>query len=111
MSDYNPYLKGLLRPIVLKMLSDEGRMYGYEITQKVKMCTDSKITINEGALYPVLHRLEAEGLIEVEIEMVNNRPRKYYSLTKNGKKESKTVLNEILGFMDRLGFIFNLKTI
>lgn len=78
--------KGCLEPIILKLLGDNGRMYGYEITQRVKKLTAGELKITEGALYPLLHRLEAEGVLEVETENMGNRVRKYYSLTKAGKK-------------------------
>lgn len=80
--------KGFLEPIILKLLEQQGRMYGYEITQKVKEQTKGELQITEGALYPLLHRLEASGLLEAETEKTDNRVRKYYSLTKKGKKET-----------------------
>ncbi|MEO0332704.1 MAG: helix-turn-helix transcriptional regulator, partial [Bacteroidota bacterium] len=59
-------LKGTLTTIILKLLADHGKMYGYEITQKVKEMTDEKILIKEGSLYPALHKLLRDGLVEVE---------------------------------------------
>ena len=59
-------LKGTLSTIILKLLADHGKMYGYEITQKVKALTDNKILIKEGSLYPALHKLLKDGLVEVE---------------------------------------------
>ena len=56
-------IKGTLKTIVLKLLADNKRMYGYEITQRVKELTLDKIQITEGALYPTLHALEEDGLI------------------------------------------------
>ncbi len=53
--------KGLLEPIVMQLLKENGRMYGFEITQKVKEITRNQLKITEGALYPLLHRLEANG--------------------------------------------------
>ena len=55
-------LKGTLQTILLKVLKDHGKMYGYEITQRVKELSDGRILLTEGALYPSLHKLEAEGL-------------------------------------------------
>jgi DNA-binding PadR family transcriptional regulator len=46
------------------------------------------LNITEGALYPLLHRLEAEGVLDVELEYTSARVRKYYSLTREGKKRS-----------------------
>jgi PadR family transcriptional regulator PadR len=57
-------LKGTLQTIILKVLKDHGRMYGYEITQRVKELSDSRLLLTEGALYPTLHKLEAEGLLK-----------------------------------------------
>ena len=54
-------IKGTLKTIILKLLSDSDKMYGYEITQKVKELTGGKIQLTEGALYPTLHAMEAQG--------------------------------------------------
>ena len=67
-------LKGTLQTIVLKVLKDNGRMYGYEITQRVKELSDDRILITEGALYPALHKLEAEGMLKTETENCSLRP-------------------------------------
>ena len=75
------------------------RMYGYEITEKVKELTAGEIKITEGALYPALHKLEAEELLSTEIEQVDNRVRKYYSLTKSGKTETATKMSELHAFV------------
>ena len=84
-------------------------MYGYEITQKVKDLTKGDFEITEGALYPALHRLEAKGLLETETKMVSNRYRKYYSLTKSGKKEVDGALSEMQNFIAGLQSIINPK--
>lgn len=77
-------LKGTLQTIVLKLLANHGKMYGYEISQKVKMLSENALVITEGALYPTLHKLEAEGYLKTEQVNVGNRMRKYYSLTGSG---------------------------
>ena len=61
-------IKGTLKTIVLKLLSDNKKMYGYEITQRVKELTGDRIQLTEGALYPTLHSLEEEGLVTTELE-------------------------------------------
>ena len=86
--------KGSLNTIVMKLLEENGRMYGYEITQKVKEITNGDLKITEGALYPALHKLEAEGILEVEVENVDNRLRKYYKLTEKGTTET---INRLAG--------------
>jgi DNA-binding PadR family transcriptional regulator len=83
----------------MKLLEENGRMYGYEITQKVKLITAGELNITEGALYPALHKLEAEGLLDVEVEKVDNRLRKYYKLTESGQKETVNRLAELEEFI------------
>ena len=78
--------KGSLNTIILKVLGENTKMYGYEITQKVKQITEGKLNITEGALYPALHKLEADGLLDVEVLKVDNRLRKYYKLTEIGEQ-------------------------
>ena len=91
--------KGSLQTIILKLLEENGRMYGYEITQKVKDLTKGQLTITEGALYPALHKLEADGLLDVEVENIGNRLRKYYKLTQSGTKETVNRLAELEEFI------------
>ena len=91
--------KGSLNIIVMKLLEENCRMYGYEITQKVKEITSGELKITEGALYPALHKLEAEGVLEVEVENVDNRLRKYYKLTEKGSKETINRLTELEDFI------------
>ncbi len=86
-------------------------MYGYEITQRVKEITAGELLITEGALYPLLHKLEAEGLLEVEIENIGNRIRKYYLLTKNGKKHSSLAIDEMKKLITTLSLFLNPKTV
>jgi PadR family transcriptional regulator PadR len=106
----NPQLyKGTLSTVILKLLKENGRMYGYEITQKVKESTKGGVTINEGALYPILHKLEAEGLLSVEMERFRNRPRKYYSLTPNGGAEVVVRLDELEQFIKNMQLLLQPK--
>ncbi|TAE31499.1 MAG: PadR family transcriptional regulator [Cytophagales bacterium] len=100
-------LKGSLSVIILKLLEQRERMYGYEITQKVKELTAGEMAITEGALYPALHKLEAEGLLTTETEVVDGRARKYYSLTKTGQTEATGRTADLLAFMQHLQTILN----
>ena len=101
--------KGCLEPILLKLLHENGRMYGYEITRKVKELTAGELNITEGALYPLLHRLEADGVLEPEMENIGNRVRKYYSLTQNGRKEKVKAVSELENFAQTLQLLLNPK--
>ena len=103
-------VKGTLKTIVLKMLADNQKMYGYELTQKVKELTKERIQISEGALYPTLHALESEGLVTTETEYIGKRVRKYYSLSPTGKKMSQETVSEIKDFINTLSFLLDLKT-
>jgi DNA-binding PadR family transcriptional regulator len=75
-----------------EITEENGKMYGYEITPKVKDY-QGELNITEG-LWSALHKLEAEGILDVEIEKVDNRMRKYYKLTEAGTKETVNRLME-----------------
>lgn len=102
-------VKGTLKTIVLKLLADNKKMYGYEITQRVKELTLDRIQITEGALYPTLHALEADGLLTTETEYIGKRVRKYYSLSPSGKAKSKERINELAEFMEAMRFLLDIK--
>lgn len=104
-------IKGTLQPIILKLLEDNGRMYGYEITQKVKELTKDRIELTEGALYPTLHKLELEGIVKAEQEYIGKRVRKYYKLTKSGSKEVVSRTQDVRDFLHSMQLIFNPKIV
>jgi PadR family transcriptional regulator PadR len=100
-------LKGTLSAILLKLLAENGRMYGYEIAQKVKELTEGKIQLKDGSLYPALQKMTADGLLTFEEEFIGKRVRKYYLLTKKGHTEKIEYLNELKDFIttiDRIVF-------
>jgi PadR family transcriptional regulator, regulatory protein PadR len=102
-------LKGTLQTIVLKVLKDNGKMYGYEITQLVKDLSDGRILLTEGALYPTLHRLEAEGLLKTETMMMGKRIRKYYTITTEGRSLVKERVNEFIEFIRTMGNVLRVE--
>ena len=95
-------IKGSLKTIVLKVLKENGRMYGYDITRKVEDLTEGKIKLTFGALYPVLHKLESEGVLITESENFNNRIRIYYSLTQKGESVVLEKIKELNEFIESL---------
>ncbi|OSZ78363.1 PadR family transcriptional regulator [Chitinophagaceae bacterium IBVUCB1] len=97
--EQNQFVKGSLATIILKLLEDNGRMYGYEMTKAVKDITANRMNITEAALYPALHKMVADGVLSATTELVDGRVRKYYSLTKKGKKET---ANKISALRDAL---------
>lgn len=91
------------KPMVLAILS-RGESYGYEIIQRVKHLSNDQIVWSEGALYPVLHRLEKQALIQsVWRKSAQGRKRKYYEITRKGKEVLDTeqkqwrLANDMLG--------------
>ena len=99
-------LKGTLLAIILKLLAENDRMYGYQITQKVKQISKDKILIKEGSLYPALHKLKNDNLVEVETEHIGKRVRHYYRLTEKGKIAKREKEKELLDFIKTMKNIF-----
>lgn len=102
-------LKGTLQTIVLKVLKDHGRMYGYEITQRVKELSDDRIFLTEGALYPTLHKLEAEGMLKTEVVSIGKRVRKYYALTPEGRSLVKERVAEFADFIKTMANVLQVQ--
>ena len=102
-------IKGTLKTIVLKLLSENKEMYGYEITQRVKELTGNKIQITEGALYPTLHALEKDEIVTAEIVNIGKRVRKYYKLTPKGKTNATEKVNEFADFINTMKFLLDIK--
>jgi PadR family transcriptional regulator PadR len=102
-------LKGTLQTILLKVLKDHGKMYGYEITQRVKDLSGGRLLLTEGALYPSLHKLEAEGLLKTETMMIGRRVRKYYSLTIQGRAITKDRVVEFLDFIKTMSNVLQVQ--
>lgn len=98
-------LKGTISTIVLKLLSERERMYGYEISQRVKELSDGKIQLKDGSLYPALQKMTAEGLLSFKEEEVGGRVRKYYYITKHGRQEKTASVNELQDFIATLNKI------
>jgi len=105
----NELTKGTLKTIVLKLLDEEVEMYGYEITQHVKSISEGKMILTEGALYPTLHKLVANGLLKTNQRKVGKRMRKYYSLTPEGKKATINKLMEFHEFVQAMQMILKPK--
>jgi PadR family transcriptional regulator, regulatory protein PadR len=82
-------LQGTLDLLILKVLSPEP-MHGWAIAQRIRQLSKDVLRVNQGALYPALHRLEHQAWIEAAWgESENNRRAKYYSLTKAGRDRLK----------------------
>jgi transcriptional regulator len=80
-------LQGTLDLLILRTLS-EGAMHGWGISQRIQQVSRDVLQVNQGSLYPALHRLEQQGLIEAEWgNSENNRQAKFYQLTRDGRKQ------------------------
>ena len=86
MADEIEVRQGTLDMLVLKALT-WGPMHGYSVLAWLRQTTESELRIEDAALYPALHRMEARGLIESEWGLSeNNRRAKYYRLTVDGRR-------------------------
>jgi transcriptional regulator len=80
-------LQGTLDLLVLKVLSVQGSMHGWGIAQAIQRTSRDTLQVNQGSLYPALHRLERRGFLSAEWGMSeNNRTAKYYRLTADGRR-------------------------
>lgn len=83
-------LQGSLDLLVLKTLSQMGELHGYGIVVHIQRASDELLTVEEGSLYPALHRMEQSGWISSEWALTETKRRaKYYKLTAAGRKQLK----------------------
>lgn len=87
MKETDLMLQGTLDMLILKALSP-GPMHGYDVVRWIHETTEDLLRVEEGSLYPALHRLERRGWIDAEWGLSdNNRRAKFYKLTKAGRKQ------------------------
>lgn len=80
-------VQGTLDLLVLKTVA-QGPLHGYGIAQRILVTSKETLQVQQGSLYPALHRLERKGLIKAEWRESGNGPMaKYYSLTASGRKQ------------------------
>src|SRR6202047_5483665 len=81
-------LQGSLDLLVLKTLSQMGELHGYGIVVHIQRASDELLRVEEGSLYPALHRMEQSGWISSEWALTEtNRKAKYYKLTAQGRRQ------------------------
>ena len=97
---HSDFLKGTLSTLILSLLKENGKMYGYQICQKTKELSNSSIILTEGAIYPALHKLEKSGLIVSSKEMYNGRTRKYYSICMQQRNMVSTQISDLAEFLN-----------
>lgn len=87
-------LQGTLDLLILRVLQ-QGPMHGWGVAQRIHLVSRDALTVNQGSLYPALHRLENRGWIHAEWgTSENNRRAKYYRLTAKGKRHLERVSRE-----------------
>ena len=84
----NDILQGTLQLLVLKTLASQGRMHGYAISAHIQDVSKEFVRVEEGSLYPALHRMEQEGWVRAEWDVTEkNRDARFYSLTAQGRRQ------------------------
>jgi PadR family transcriptional regulator, regulatory protein PadR len=81
-----PFLNGVPELLLLELLSRRP-MYGYELVQAIKSATGGCLEFGEGCIYPILHRLETQGVLAADREKVAGRERVVYRVTQRGKRQ------------------------
>lgn len=79
-------MKGSTVILILSLL-ERKEMYGYEMTKEIEQSSGGVFTFKEGTLYPILHTLEVELMVEAYWNEEGGRKRKYYRITEQGKKQ------------------------
>jgi transcriptional regulator len=98
-------LQGTLDLLILKTLAP-GALHGYAIAQRILITSRETLDVQQGSLYPALHRLERKQLVEAEWrESENGRMAKFYSLTKAGRKQLAAELDRWQLYSRAIGWV------
>lgn len=101
-------IKGSTKNIILSVLASEGELYGYQIVKQIKRLSAEALEFGEGSIYPALHSLEKSGLVSsVWVNQENNAPaRKYYQLTKKGRRALREGFKEWKSFTSAVDKVY-----
>ena len=100
-------LKGTLDVLILKTLS-WGPAHGYAVSRWIRYVTEGALQVEEGALYPALHRLERKAWVEAEWGLSeNNRRAKYYRLTPSGRRQLRADASSWARFAGAVSSVLN----
>jgi transcriptional regulator len=84
-------LQGTLDLLILQTLGTSGPMHGWAVAQRLQQVSEDAFVLNQGSLYPALHRLEAQGWIDAEWGVSEKgRQAKFYKLTRAGRRQLET---------------------
>lgn len=99
-------LKGSTSTLVMSVLENKD-LYGYKIIRELEIRSENAFEMSEGTLYPILHALEKEKMLESYWNEVDGRNRKYYHITKKGKKELDAKKEEWNSFSANVNKVLN----
>lgn len=88
-----PFMTGVPELLVLRLLA-EREMYGYEIVRAIRLASRDAIVLAEGVVYPLLHAMDAKGILTAKERKVEGRNRVYYRLSAKGKKRLEALIGE-----------------
>ncbi len=98
-------LQGTLDLLILKTLAP-GPLHGYGIAQRILLTSRGTLDVQQGSLYPALHRLERKQIVESEWrESENGRMAKFYSLTRTGRKQLAAELEQWQRYAQAIGWV------
>ena len=107
----NDILQGTLALLVLKTIAAQGRMHGYAITSHIQRVSADLLRVEEGSLYPALHRMAQDGWLRAEWGVTENgRRAKYYSLTAAGRDYLRTEAAQLVDHLGAIVSILSAKT-
>jgi len=90
-------------PLLVMHLIAQGPSYGNQLMERIARMTEGVLSVNPNTMYPLLRRLEDEGLIEGQWEHPERRSRRFYSLTGAGRTQYAELLEEVRPFLDSVG--------
>ncbi len=101
---------GTLDVMILKTLSDGGPLHGLSLARRIEEISDAFLQVEEGAMYPALHRLQRQGLIEGEWRISDKRRRaRFYDLTAAGRKALAAELDDWVRHTSAVNKVLGLK--
>jgi DNA-binding PadR family transcriptional regulator len=87
-------------PLLVLHLIASGPSYGNQLMERIAELTAGVLSVNPNTMYPLLRQLESRGLIEGKWEHPERRTRRYYSITREGRREYKRLLKDVRPFLD-----------
>jgi PadR family transcriptional regulator, regulatory protein PadR len=107
----NELLQGTLDLLILRTLSSSS-LHGWDISKRIAIVSNDRLSLKQGSLYPALHRLEGRGWIEAEWGVSEaGRSAKFYRITRRGRKELEAEKAHWLSFASAVSSVLNMEEI